>query len=367
MLWIVGLCWAPDACAQAAQAEGCLSFDVFVREDCPHCAEAKLFLARLQARHPALQIRLHDVGRDPAERDRLLELAAAHGVEQIGVPAFLACGNLRVGFSASVTEAELEALVEGRDGPLAEGVRLPIFGRIELERLGLPLFTFAIGFVDGLNPCAMWVLAFLLSMLVHVHGRRRMLLIAGTFVGVSGLAYFAFMAAWLNAFLLVGYSRALQGTLGVVALGVGAIHIKDFFAFGRGISLVIPERAKPGIYARVRRIVQAENLAAALGAAFVLAILVNSVELLCTAALPAVYTQILSTQGLSAGEYYAYLALYNAAYMLDDSVVLGVAVTTLGGGKLQERQGRWLKLLGGSVLVGLGLLLLLAPAALSGR
>ena len=114
-----------------------------------------------------------------------------------------------------------------------------------VERLGLPAFTVAIGLIDGFNPCAMWVLVFLLSLLVGVTSRRKTVLIAGTFVLVSGLMYFAFMVAWLNAFLLVGFSRSLQALLGVVAVSIGAIHIKDFFAFKRGLSLSIPERAKP--------------------------------------------------------------------------------------------------------------------------
>jgi hypothetical protein len=166
------------------------------------------------------------------------------------------------------------------------------------------------------------------------------------------------MAAWLNVFLLLGYSRGVEIVLGLVAAVVGILNVKDFFALGRGPSVTIPEAAKPGLYARVRRIVQAENLLAALGGAVVLAVLVNAVELACTAGLPAVYTRILTAQPLPTWRYYGYLALYNLAYILDDAVVLAIAVVTLGRYKLQERAGRWLKLLGGIVMLGLAAALL---------
>src|SRR6266508_4685793 len=157
-------------------------------------------------------------------------------------------------------------------------------------------------------------------------------------------------------------SRSPQVVLGGVAVVIGALNTKDFFAFGQGASLAIPAAAKPGLYARVRRILQAEHLAGALTGVTVLAVLVNTVELLCTAGLPAVYTQILTLRQLLWWAYYGYLGLYNVAYMLDDSLMLAVAVVTLGRHKLQEREGRWLKLLSGMVMLGLGIVLLFKPA-----
>jgi hypothetical protein len=175
------------------------------------------------------------------------------------------------------------------------------------------------------------------------------------------LLYFAFMAAWLNIFLLIGLSRAVQIGLGGIALCVGAVNVKDFFALHRGISLSIPESAKPGLYARIRAILQAEHLLGALVGVGILAALVNTIELLCTAGFPALYTQILTMQELSVWEYYGYLGLYNLAYIFDDSLMVTVAVLTLTRTRLQERAGRWLKLISGLVMAGLGASLLLRP------
>jgi cytochrome c biogenesis protein CcdA len=240
-------------------------------------------------------------------------------------------------------------------------IDLPFFGPVNVNELGMPAFTFLIGLVDGFNPCAMWVLVFLLSILVNIKDRRKILAIAGSFVLVSGCAYFAFMAAWLKCFQLIGLQRKVQILLGIFGITIGVINIKDFFAFRRAITLSIPESAKPGIYRRVREIVTTKYLSIAIAGAVSLAVVVNIIELFCTAGLPALYTQVLTMQQLPAWANYAYLALYNVAYMLDDAIVLLLAVVTLSHRKLQEREGRWLKLISGLVILGLGLAMIFCP------
>jgi thiol-disulfide isomerase/thioredoxin len=344
--------------------------EVWTAEGCPYCEAGLAFLEELARQRPDLRIVVHDVGGDAAALARLREEAGRHGVTALGVPAFHVRDRLIVGFGgAETTGALLASLVTvprpsapPSPGPAPEdSVTVPFLGRLSARDVGLPAFTIALGLLDGFNPCAMWVLLFVLSLLVNLKDRVRMLLIGGTFVLVSGVAYFAFMAAWLNVFLLVGVSRATQVVVGVIAGVVGAINIKDFFAFRRGPSLGIPEAARPGLYARMRRIVQAENLAGALAGVVVLALLVNVIELLCTAGFPAVYTRVLTLRALPRWEYYGYLALYNAAYVVDDGIMVAVAVATLSRLKLQERGGRWLKLVSGVVMVALGLVLVAAP------
>jgi hypothetical protein len=337
--------------------------EVFVQEGCPHCERAEEFLEELAPGRPGLRIEIRDVGADPDALARLRALADWAGVRP-AVPAFHASGRLLVGFrSPETTGREIEALLLGGEPSASamEEIDVPLLGRLRASELGLPLFTLVLGLLDGFNPCAMWVLLFLLSLLVHLKSRRRMLLVGGAFVAVSGLVYFAFLAAWLNVFLWVGWSRAVRVALGVSAMAMGLLHLKDALAPGRGPALRIPEAAKPGVYTRMRRVLYAENLAAALLAVAVLALFVNAVELLCTAGLPALYTRVLTLHELPAWRYYAYLALYVAAYVFDDLAVLGVAVVTLGRRKLQEREGGWLQLLSGALLTVLGALLALRP------
>lgn len=348
------------ALAGTVRADGATDvIEVFSRPDCPHCAKAESWLSGLEARRP-LRVLRHDISRDPAAAARLERLSRESGHPGGLVPTFLAGGRLVVGFrDAETTGRMLEELLVGAGVPPGDEVDLPWLGRVSSTRSGLLAFTVAVGLADGFNPCAMWVLLFLLSLLTHVHSRARMIAIAGTFLIASGAVYYLFMTAWLGFFLALGNSRALQTGLGVLALAAAAVHIKDALAPGRGPSLNIPESAKPGIYSRVREIVTAQNLPAAMAAAAALAVGVNLVEVLCSAGLPAVYTQVLASHPLGAWERQGYLLVYVASYMLDDGLMTAAAVATLSMTRLQERGGRVLQFLSGAVLAALGLALLL--------
>lgn len=350
----------------------CPAIEIFTRQGCPHCARAKEFLQRLRVDYPSVGITEHIVPEDREQLERLFRLSEEHGIQRPGVPAFLICENFFIGFDSDVTTGEQIKQLLGLPTPvLTEGssqlsgeLETSLFGKVSVERFGMPLFTIVIGLIDGFNPCAMWVLLMLLSLLVNLRSRKRLLLIAGTFVFVSGAVYFAFMAAWLNLFFIIGFSRTLQVIIGLIALVIGTIHIKDFLALKKGVSLSIPDSARPAIYTRMRRVIYAENMAAAFIAVITVAVLVNLVELLCTAGLPAVYTQILSSRELSVTGYYGYLLLYNLAYIFDDALMVGIVVFTLSSRKMQEVEGRWLKLVSGIVIAALGALLIAAPEVL---
>jgi glutaredoxin len=348
--------------------------EVFVRKGCPHCARASAWLAELRRERPEVSVLVVDVLEDAEGLERLERLVDATHTPQAGTPAFYVGGELVVGWQGDPTARRVRALLGAAAAraprapeaeEVGESLDLPLLGTVRLDDLGLPALTVVLGLVDGFNPCAMWVLVFLLSILVNLKSRAKMLAVAGTFVAVSGLVYFTFMAAWLHLHRWIGFYRGVQVALGLLALLVGVLNVKDFFAFHRGITLGIPEAAKPGIYERVRRILRAPTTLAALAGVVVLAFMVNLVELLCTAGLPAVYTNILARHDLTLVQHYGYLALYQLFYMLDDSLLLLVAVVTLSRGRLQERGGRVLKLVSGLVMVLLALLLLFWPQALA--
>jgi len=337
------------------------TLEVFVRDGCPHCADAKAFLDEIAARRTDLSIVYRPVDRDPAAREALVTLSEQAGVWPPGVPTFVIDGRVMVGFDAEQGGTALAALIDDR-APHGDQVETTAFGTLSASRLGLPLFTLVLGLLDGFNPCATWVLLFLLSLLVRFRDRRRMALVAGTFVLASGAVYFAFMAAWLNVFLIAGMSTQLRWGLALAALAIGAFNVKDFFAWGRGPTLSIPEAAKPGIYARMRAVMSAEAIGASLVAVAALAVVVNFVEILCTAGLPALFTAVLAEHDLTPAARYSYLALYIAGYIADDALMVTVAVAALGSRKLTERGGGWLKLASGAVMIALGAVMLLKPA-----
>lgn len=332
---------------------------------CPHCEEAKTFLQRLRQEHPGVQIESVEVRENPTGRARFVETMQRLGVVGSGVPAFIVGRRSVVGFQPGVTEEKIRQLIELEQPAGGRTISLPWLGEIDPARFPFPVLTLLIGLVDGLNPCAVWVLVVMLGVLLHAGSRLRLLLFGGTFVAMSGVVYFLFMTAWLGLFTLGGLSRELTRGLGAALLVMGLINLKEIVWFKQGPSLMVPDRAKPGLFRRIRAVAAAASLPAALLGIAALAFVVNLIELGCTIGLPAVYTRILTLRGdLTWPSRYAYLALYNAAYVVPLACVVLVYALTLHRLALGERGAKVLKAISGALLVGFGLLFALAPQVL---
>lgn len=343
---------------------------------CPHCQKAKPVVERMARDIPWLQLLSKEVGRNRENRAEYMAMARRLGQEARSVPAFIFCGKMLVGFDNEAgmgrqIRAELEQchqqLLNGqppKEAVVGKGARIPLFGYFDVSQHSLPLITLVIAALDAFNPCAFFVLLFLLSLLIHTRNRRRMLFIGGVFIFFSGAIYFLFMAAWLNLFLFMGMQRLFTVVAGLVAIALALINIKDFFLPAKGPSLSIADEKKPGLFRRIRGLLQADNLPALTVGTITLAIAANSYELLCTSGLPMVYTRILTLEALPSSSYYLYLLLYNVIYVVPLLLILLLFTYTLGQRKLQPDEGRLLKLLSGIMMIELGLALLFAPALL---
>ncbi len=343
---------------------------------CPHCTEARPYIEALPEARPWVKLHSQELSRQPENVRQYQAMARQLGEDAAAVPALLFCGEMHVGWDSDATTG---ALIRQRlDGcraralsgqatqtPPAEAIRLPLFGAVDPASVSLPILTLVLAGLDAFNPCAFFVLLFLLSMMAHQKSRGRMLLVGGVFVLVSGIMYFAFMAAWLNVFQLFGHLAWVTMAAGALAVFVGAVNVKDFFRFGKGLTLSIPESKKPGIFRRARAILSADNLPAMLAATIFLAVAANFYELLCTAGFPMVYTRLLTLADLTPAARYGYLAAYNLVYVLPLALIVAVFAFSLGARKLTEREGRLLKLLSGAMMLELGALLLIAPDYIS--
>ena len=329
---------------------------------CPHCLQAEPFLQKLEQAHPWLTVHRYDLINNQDSVNRYISMAAALGRPANAVPGFIFCGQMLVGFDSEngigkELESKLLSCYGSKENAQAglDTLNLPVLGKIHYQDFSLPVFTFVIAALDAFNPCAFFVLFFLLSLIVNSRSRARIALIGGTFVLFSGLMYFMFMAAWLNLFLLTGPLAFISAIAGIIAILVGVINVKDYFFFKQGISLSIPDAAQSKIFQRMRILTQAGQWPAMLAATVVLAIAANSYELLCTAGLPMVYTRVLTLNELSPIQYYLYLGLYNLIYIIPLLLIVAGFTLTLGR----------LKLLSGSMMLGLGGILLVAPDLLN--
>jgi thiol-disulfide isomerase/thioredoxin len=355
-------------CAQPRDGTGEVALHFFWSASCPHCLEARPFVEMLAEEFPWLRLHSLELSGHPAHVRRYQAMAAELGEQARSVPAFFVCGRLYLGFDsaggmgAQLRQAALSCRHEGR---AARQTGLDVLPGLDASQMSLPLFTLAIAALDAFNPCAFFVLLFLLSLMVNARNRRRMLLIGGVFVLVSGLLYFVFMAAWLELFLWIGALSWVTRLAGLLAVTIGIVNIKDFFRFRQGPSLSLSERARGRLFVRMRGLLSSESLPMLLVGTVSLAVAANSYELLCTAGFPMVYTRVLTLQAGSDTHYYLYLLLYNLVYVLPLLAIVLLFSFTMGRRKLSEREGQSLKLLAGIMMALLGLLLLLLPAALN--
>ena len=227
---------------------------------------------------------------------------------------------------------------------------------INISSLSLPVLTVVLAGLDSFNPCAFFILIFLLNLLLYAKSRKRMLLIGSIFIFFSGLLYALFMFILLNAVLLTKHTPIVTIFAGGLALALGIINIKDFFFFKKGASLSIPEDKKPGIYSQMRKLVKNPKTTAAIIGTVILAGTVNFYELLCTLGLPLVFTRNLALYDLSIIEYYTYIFFYNVIYVIPLIIIVTIFVVTLGKRKLTEWHGQIMKLTTGIMLSSFGFL-----------
>ncbi len=237
--------------------------------------------------------------------------------------------------------------------------------------LPLPAFTFLIALVDGFNPCNLFILTLLLTLLVSAsHSRKRIYLIGYTFVLVVFIIYFLFMAAWLNIFKYIGFIDPLRYAIAAMAIIAGAINAKEYFWFRKGITLMIQEQHKRPLRMKIEALkdkIKYGSLPALISSSVILAAFSSLIELPCTAGFPIIYA------GILAGHYtkyslgsYLYLLLYNAIYVLPLVVVIGIVGWTFHGKQISKKQMSVIKLIGGLIMIALGIVLLVNPGILMG-
>jgi len=318
-------------------------------------------------------------------------MAAKSGFRAGGVPTFFLGDQHWVGFVEPTTGRQLEAavvrcLADGcpdagagvigpasaqprhpepaaqGPGPGAEIIHLPIVGDIDAGHQSLAVTTLLIAAVDGFNPCSLWVLSVLLALTLRTGSRRMIATIGLVFIFVTALVYALFIAGLFSVFTVLTLAPWVRTAVAVIAGVFGVINIKDFFWFKKGVSLTIPEGSKPGIYQRMRGVLAAaDSMPALVSATALLAAGVSFVELACTAGFPVLWTNLVAAQQVTPFVFVLLLALYMLVYQLDELMIFGGAVITMRATKLQERQGRLLKLVGGMVMLSLAAVMLVNP------
>lgn len=409
---------APHALASPASQSGQpVVIYFFWGDGCPHCAAAKPFLADLTQRYPNTSIRAFEVWNSTSNQQLFIRMATAYGFEPSAVPTIFIGDRYWVGYAEPIAR-EIEAAValcttsgcsdagagivpgaaltvsatptptataESADPltttesaqplpaePAAAApetprtIDVPFLGAVDLATQSLGIGTALIAFVDGFNPCSVWVLTMLLALTLHTGSRRKVLLVGLVFLTVTSLVYALFITGLFTMFSVIRFVGWIQVVVALTALFFGVVNIKDYFWYKQGFSFTIADEQKPGIYRSMRRVLNAgESTWGLIGATVVLAAGVSLVEFSCTAGFPVLWTNLLISQQVTAVTFGALLLLYMLIYQLDELGIFLVAVFTLRASKLEEKQGRILKLIGGVLMVTLAVVMVVNPTWMS--
>ena len=373
--------------ASATAADQPVTVYVFWTIGCPHCLHEKEFLAALKRRDQAIKVVALEVSGSRENRELFQKAGKLLQADISGVP-FTVIGNQYViGWQdASTTGRAIEtaigearsrgapdlvagllatpgpSLPGGADKPaVPETLTLPVLGQVNLKYLSLGAVTVIIGGLDGFNPCAMWVLIFLITLLLGMEDRRRMWVLGSAFIIASGTVYFLFMTAWLNLLVFLGFIFWIRIIIGLVALLAGGYNLKEYWTNVSGACTLSQGPRRQRTMDRLKAVISLEKFWLALGGIVLLSFLVNLVELVCSAGFPVVYLQILSLTPMPFWQYYLYLLLYIVIFMLDDIIVFVIAMITLELTGVTSYYRRFANLIGGVLMLLLGLLLIFKP------
>jgi len=363
----------------APDGESLLEVHFFYHSGCPHCKDQEPFNEEMALKYEDVYFVYHD-GADPSQYAILVELIKNTNLTEkdLDFPATIVGKRGFVGWESReqsgtrIEQAIIDCLAgdcggtgEEVEEELPSEITVPIFGTIRLADYSLPALAIILGLVDGFNPCAMWVLAYLISLLFVLNDRRKAWLIVGAFVFSSFVLNYLFMTAWLNAFLLIGYSRPITTLIGAVALGAGIFNLHDYIqSGGQVVCEVVDSSSRKSTMSRIQSIAGAPVTLGVILSVVALAFIVNSFEFVCSAALPAIFTRVLTLSDLSTLQHYLYILLYVFFLMLIHLVIFSAAAFALNT-SFADRLTKYCRPVGGVVLLVLGVLLLFAPHVLS--
>jgi len=366
---------------------------LFWWDGCPHCEKERAFLPALGEKYgDKLIIQEFEIWKDKKNQKLLQEVIKGFDTPVNSIPLTLIGDAKIVGYSSDATQGQqideaiqyclentcidlvapvLESHTqqevkknEWEIGDASTQVSVPFFGTVQLKDFSLPIVTVILGALDGFNPCAMWILIFLISMLIGMQDRRKMWIIGFAFIFVSALSYFLFITAWLQVMLFIGFIASIRAAIGIFALAGGSWNLYTYWKTRDSWCEVVSTKKRKKISQQIKDIIHEKNMIIALIGVAVLAFSVNLIELLCSAGLPVIFTQMLAMNDLTTAQHYLYILLYIFFFMLDDLLVFVISMVTLEAFGITTKYTKYSHLVGGILMLIIGLLLIFRPELL---
>ena len=375
----------------SVKAEEKLNIYLFYGDGCPHCAEEETFFDSYLQKEGNINLVRYEVWHSKENRDLWVKVQEKLNNHANGVPYLIIGKKVVVGYMDGVTDETIKNYIKdykkekkpydvinvienkqktdkivGTNEKVDETVTVPLLGKVKAREVSLPLLSVILGFVDGFNPCAMWILLFLITMLINTKDRKKMWILGLTFILTSGVVYLLFMLTWLNLAMFISKVVLIRVLIALVSFVVGFINLKKFYDSTKkddGCD-VVDKKNRKEIMNKIMKIMKEKSFILAIGGIMLLAASVNIIELMCSIGLPLLFTQILAMNNLSIGSYALYMFIYIFFFLIDDIIVFIIAMTTFKVTGISTKYNKYSHLIAGIVIFLIGLLLLIKPSIL---
>ena len=335
----------------------------FRGEGCPHCAEEeKFFEEELTKKYKNIKIYDFEVWNNKENSEILKKVKENFKVTNNNVPFTVIGNKYFTGFSSS-TKDKIYEIIDNYQGKKTNtnNYKLPIIGKVNVKTFSLPLIAIILGFIDGFNPCAMWVLLFLINVLLGTKDKKKMFLLGNAFLLTSGLVYFLSMLG-ISFVLNITTIIWIRNIIAIIAIIIGILNIRTYIQTKDDDGChVVKDKKRRVLFQKIKKYTTKQSLLIGLVGMILLATSVNLVELACSLGFPAIFSEILAINKVSTIERIIYLIIYDLFYMLDDILIFYIAMFTLNIKAISNKYSKYSNLVGGIIILLIGILLLLKP------
>ena len=364
----------------------------FHGDGCPHCAAEEDFLEKLPKEYPNLKIVRYEVWNNDENAELLAKVEDVFGIIRSGVPTNVIGNSIITGYS-DATASRIERAIDYyyaneyedvvaqiKDGTYKKedkkedkfrkeeaksdeelSVDVPLVGKMNLKKFSLTAASALIGLIDGFNPCAMWVLLFLISILIGMKDRKRMWIIGLVFLLTSALFYMLILLSWISVAVKITTVIWIRNCIAVLAIIGAIINLYSFIKSNDTGCDVVDESRRKKIFNKIKKFTSEKSLFIALLGVIGLAISVNFVELACSAGLPLVFSELLAINKVNGTMKFLYTLIYIFFFLIDDLIVFLIAMFTMKVTGISTKYNKYSHLIGGLIMLVVGILLILKP------
>ena len=371
-----------------------LTLYVFKGDGCPHCKAEMDYLDTIKDKYTNLEIKEYEVWYDDDNASLLTKVESYFNIKRSGVPTTIIGNTVIQGYqNESSTGKKIERAInfyeendykdivkEIKDGTATKNtkkpdkfqeeetkldketsVKAPIVGNVNLKDVSLLTSAVILGLIDGFNPCAMWILLFLISALIGMKDRKRMWTLGLTFLITSGLVYMLIMLSWISIAVKITTVVWIRNIIAIIALIGAILNLKSFIKSKNSGCEIVDSKKRKNIFSKIKKFTSEKSFILAFFGIIGLAISVNLVELACSAGLPLIFTELLAINNISGFIKFIYIGIYIIFFLIDDIIVFTISMYTMKATGISTKYGKYSHLIGGLIMLLIGLLLIIKP------